>query len=157
MKKIVFFTLFATALFIFSGCQYQRETKSEVLHELAVVVNLVYTPPTHETTIEPTLMGGKGLGIGVSGEVGLGIGHGLQITSVDVPPEYAVVFRCQHGKFIVRHKEVYDELLTHEGDTVEVAYQEVYREVFETRDGRDTVLSRTLTKYDFLDAVPKSQ
>ncbi len=150
MNKIVAVSIF-TFLAV-TGCQYQRTAVSEVLHETAVVVDLVYTPSTHETVLEPSLAG-RGLGIGLSGGIGLRIGNGLQITDVEVPPEYAVVFQCQHGKFIVQHKEVYDKLLEHEGDTVDVAYQEVYREVYESKDGKDTVLSRTLTMYDFLDAT----
>ena len=89
------------------------------------------------------------------------VGLGLTFTEVDIPEKYAVVFRCQHGKFIVdsnqeKAKEMWGRLKTNQ--EVTVSYQEVYEEnylVNSTWWGKEenrTLKSRKLLKYHFIDA-----
>jgi len=71
--------------------------------------------------------------------------------TVTVQDQFAVVFQCQHGKFLIEslgkqstaHK-LWEKLK--EGDAVSIRYREIYR-VFP--DGE-----RRLLKYDFIDADP---
>lgn len=108
-----------------------------MLKEPAVVENLIYSPSLHSSDLAPTLS--------MSGKVG------LAITSVSVPEKYAVVFRCQHGKFIIEgvdenHKKLWQRLTRDQ--KVIVSYKEVYYVTYKD----DVVVSRELADYDFIDA-----
>lgn len=119
--------IFTALLLIFIvGC-YKTEY-SPVLTEPATVSDSVYTPAGHGT--------GIGNSFNSSGSVG------MVVTSIDIPEVYAVVFKCQHGKFIVKRKDMWDKL--QKGDKVIVQYREEYRV---------TDKERILNKYDFIDAV----
>lgn len=72
----------------------------------------------------------------------------VSYVSVDIEPRYAVVFECQHGRFVVesnqdKARRLYTGL--HLSDRVTVRY----REVFSTEKGG----ARHLKGYDFIDAV----
>ncbi len=76
-----------------------------VVTEPAEVDSLAFVPEGH----------GTGTGFSSSGNVA--------VTFVDVPARYAVVFRCQHGKFVVqgadeRHKNLWQRLREHDPVTV---------------------------------------
>lgn len=147
----VYATIAGLSLATLVGCKEVRHTASDILHEDARVAETVYTPSRH----------GSGSGVGptfdpVSGNVGVGITS----VSVRIPEKYAVVFQCDHGKFISegtdqRHKALWEKLS--EGQAVDVTYREQYREEWDDidRDGEKDLVSRTLIDYDFLDAQPK--
>jgi len=70
--------------------------------------------------------------------------------TVKVEDQFAVVFECQHGKFIIedlgkesRAGQLWKKLK--QGDPVTIKYTEVYRIVPATNE-------KTLVKYDFIDA-----
>ena len=144
--------LFASTLLL-AGCEYSvhEDKMSAELSESAEVADLVYTPANHGANISPTVhMTGEG-----------DLGFGMAFTSVDIPARYAVVFQCQHGKFIiqddqVKAKELWGRLKS--GQHVTVRYKEVYREEFQvTADWRDRQQSKKLTarklqRYSFIDA-----
>ena len=88
------------------GCCHTEYSKE--LTEPATVEQTIFTPATHGTGVGP-VTGGKG---------------GLTVVSVDTSPVYAVVFECQHGKFIVENEAVWRYLK--QGDHVLVNYREVY-------------------------------
>lgn len=119
-------------------CATRREYSGE-LTEKAKVVDLVYTPSRHGTGLGPTF--------DLTGEGGIGVA----ITSVVVPEIYAVVFECQHGKFIIQSdqkkaKELWNRLK--EGQEVTVRYREVYDTSYYNKE----VVEKKLVKYDFIDA-----
>ncbi len=135
-----------------SGCKYHEEKRelSDILHEEARVVDVVYTPPRH----------GSGSGIGPTIDFSGNIGISITDVDVEIPPAYAVVFECQHGKFISQgtdetHKKLWDKLK--EGQRVEVTYRELFDSVYEDpdKDDKPDLVKRTLVGYDFLDAVPQ--
>ena len=118
--------IFTALLFLFVvGC-YKTEY-SPTLTEPATVSDSIYTPAQHGSAVGPVL--------NTSGNAG------LAITSVDVPEAYAVVFKCQHGKFIVKRKDIWEKLQT--GDKVVIQYREEYHV---------TDKERVLHKFDFIDA-----
>jgi len=139
-------------LVILTGCCRESiEEYSETLHEDAVVVNAVYTPPHHDVKLGLTAASmGKSFGMDYGGNLGFQVGNGLQVSSVSVPEKFAVVFKCSHGQFIVTRKDVYEKLKGHEGETVDVSYREVYRATYETKDNERRLIDRVLTDYDFL-------
>lgn len=139
-----------------AGCDFIRslpETRTEyskVLHEDAKVVDVVYTPSRHGGGIGPSF------GMTSGGDAAVG----LAVTSVNIPEKYAVVFKCQHGKFIVEgedkeHKNLWGRL--QEGQEVDVTYKEIYEATYmdANKDGKKEYIERKLIKYDFLDAKPK--
>jgi hypothetical protein len=72
--------------------------------------------------------------------------------SVKVEDQFAIVFECQHGKFLIedlgkesRAAQLWKKLK--EGDQVTIKYKEVYRVVPATDE-------KTLVKYEFVDADP---
>ena len=149
------------------ACKDVRTEKSAVLHEDAVVAARIYTPSTHDTQIgfKAFNMVGSGAGslsMDYDGNMGVGIGNGLQISSVTVPENYGVLFQCQHGNFTsqgpdARHQILYQQL--HDGQKVDVLYQEIYQATYDDTndDGKKELLERVLVDFDFLDAQPKQE
>ena len=127
MKK--FFPILLLLCVIVS-CDLPKTEYSKELSEPAIVCETVYTPATHGDAFGPT--------ISLSGKIGF--------ASVDVDTEetFAVVFKCQHGKFIVKRRDIWKKVK--DGDKVIVKYKEVYNIV----EGKTPVL----VDYDFIDAVP---
>jgi hypothetical protein len=138
---------------ILVGCKdtVSEQKLSPELTEKATVADLVYTPSNHGSNINPSVH------ITSEGDLGLG----LTFTEVDIPEKYAVVFQCQHGKFIVQDnqkkaKELWNRLKT--GQEVMVWYNEVYQEdyaVNRTWWGKELsreLIARKLLKYRFNDA-----
>lgn len=129
---------FLPLLFLF-GCV--KTEYSPTLTEPAKVVDLVYQPSNH----------GSGLGIGFGSSPQGGMVTTITPISVDVPEAYAVVFQCQHGKFVIqgeesKAKEMWNRLKENQDVTVE------YREVYESCYKRHLLVSKKLVKYEFLDA-----
>lgn len=157
MKKFAFWACLMFVLFFF-GCDRVETEQSKIIHEDALIMETVYTPSRHDTDLGLRAIGsGAGtIGIDFGGNVGIGIGSGLQISSVEIPEKFAVVFKCQHGKFIVERKEVYKKLKGQDGKAVDVSYTEVYRTTYKKQDdGKEHVIKRVLIKYHFIDAAVK--
>ncbi len=129
MRKVLVLLLLLVAL----GCDLPRTEYSKDLEEPATVCETVYTPATHGESFGPT--------ISLSGKIG------FASVDVDTQESFAVVFKCQHGKFIVKRKDIWEKLKS--GDNVTVKYREVYRVV----EGSKPVL----TDYDFIDAILSEQ
>ena len=141
--------------FFLAGCQEVKQEFSDTLHEDAAIVEAIYTPSRHDSKVGLTAIKTGPMGIDYGGDFGIRIGGGLQISNVTVPEKFAVVFRCQHGQFIIGRKEVYEKFKDHKGKRVDVAYREVYRTTYDTKDGKKQVVARELVDYDFLDATLK--
>jgi len=76
----------------------------------------------------------KGHGSDTAIGYNMGEGGGMTITPIDVniPARYAIVFKCQHGKFVIdgeRGESLYKQLS--KGDKVNIRYCEV----LEVKDG----------------------
>lgn len=155
MRNVTTVLLCGVVLLLLVGCQENRREYSETIHEDAAIAEIVYTPSRHDSKIDLTLIRTGPMGIGYSGNFGIRIGGGLQINDVTVQEKFAIVFKCQHGQFIVQNKEIYDKLKDHKGKTVDVTYREIYRTTYDTKNGKKQVTKRTLTGYDFLDATLK--
>src|SRR3989339_741911 len=152
-----------------TGCKEIKTEVSNVLHEDAIVITKIYTPSRHDTDIELKAMnlmeeeeGVGSVSMDYDGDFGIGIGNGLQISSSEVPEKYGVVFKCQHGTFTSqgsdeRHKELYRKLQDNQG--VDVTYKEIYRTTYDDidGDGKNDLVERVLTGFDFLDANPKEE
>lgn len=114
------------------SCEDIRREESRVMTEPAKVVSVVFTPGFHSSDVHPT--------IDFDGNIGIGI------SSVSVPDKYGIVFQCQHGKFFIKSRELYNRLTL--GQDVVVSYKEIYRCRYEDA----MVKERVLVDYDFLDA-----
>ena len=135
------------------GCDgtVSEEKLSPELTEGATVVDLVYNPSNHGSDVNPSLhMTEDG-----------GVGLGFTFTEVDIPEKYAVVFQCQHGKFIIQDdqpkvKELWSRLKL--GQRVTVRYKEVYQDDYAVKTtwwGKEltrVLVARKLLKYHFIDA-----
>lgn len=115
----------AAILLLLATISCGRKEYSEELTEPAVVDQTIHIPSTH----------GSGIGVDMTGK------GGVSIVSVDTSPDWVVVFRCQHGKFIIHSKEEWQRRV--QGENVVIRYREVYRL---KKDGRH------LIDYDFLRA-----
>lgn len=123
MKKFIVAVMLALA-----GCQeYGPELREE-----ATVVDLPFVPAGH----------GTGIGTSVSSNGKLG----TTVTSVHIPARYAVVFECQHGRFVVQGEEGVKPMWSRfkVGQPVWV----MYREVFDDPGG-------PVVDLDFLRAEPR--
>lgn len=158
-----------TAIVIASlvACKEVRTEKSPVLNEDARVIAHIYSPSEHRLTtqpamfdnpFEPRLNRGSGISLDSNLNVSYDTGQGMRVTAVTVPETYGVLFSCPHGSFTVqgqeaKHKALYIKL--EDGQNVKVIYQEEYNAVYDDRDGdgKKELIERTLTGYDFIDAV----
>jgi len=120
---LAYFGIFAMIVSL-SGC-FKVEYSDE-LTERAEITEVVYTPSQHGT--------GTGIGMSMKGTMV------VTTTSVNIPEVFAVVFKCQHGKFIVSRREIWEKSKV--GMKVVVHYKEKYHVI----DNR-----RELVKYEFLD------
>ena len=114
----------STLIVLLAGCY--RVEYSDELTEQAEITEVVYTPSLH----------GSGVGMGMTA------GGSLVVTnnSVSIPEVHAVVFECQHGKFIIKRKDMWEKAKI--GMKVLIHYKEVFHV---------TDKSRELVKYNFLD------
>ena len=138
-----------------SGCVETHQEASEILHEEATIVEVVYTPSRHDTSVGLTGVKMGSIGMDYGGNMGVRIGGDLQVNSVKVPEKFAVVFRCKHGKFIIQRKEIYEKFKLCTGSGVDVTYLEIYDTTYGKKNGKREVMKRVLVDYDFLDASLK--
>lgn len=161
MKKLLSILVLVTIL---SSCTDIRTEYSEIIHEKAIVVTLIYSPSEHHTelthTAFPTMGDDEGMiGTDYNGNTGFRVNKNLQITSTTIPEKYGVVFQCQHGTFTIegseqKHEILYSKLLNNTRDTVEVLYKEQYTVTYEEnkQTGKKEEVSRVLSDLDFIDA-----
>ncbi len=150
------FAFVLVAILAVAGCKSVKTEYSAELHEDATIVNTAFTPSRHDVGIGIKAYDVGGISYDYSGNPGIGLGKsGMQISSSTVPEKYAVLFQCQHGRFIIERKEIYDRFNGLEGRSVDVAYREVYQVTHEKQDGVDKVIDRVLTDFDFLNATLK--
>ena len=133
------FPRFAIFALLISGCVETKIINSPEMTEIATVVDIVYTPSNHGSSVDPTFT--------LDGDVG------ITFTSVDIPERYAVVFECEKHKikFIIQKDQIKTKELwgrLKQGQRVTVKYRDVYEEVRD--DGK--LIERRLKKYNFLDA-----
>jgi len=148
-------SLLVAIVFVTTGCTEVKTEFSPTIHEDAVIVSAVHTPARHDVGLGMTAMD-TGVGhMDFNGNMGVPIGGGMQISSVETPEKFAVVFRCQHGEFIIQRREIYDRFHNLIGSTADVTYREEYRVTYEKREGVKEVTDRVLVDYDFLNAVLK--
>ncbi len=138
MKRAKGATLMVLGVILFAvSCKRTTTEYSPPLGEPATVVDLIYTPSGHLTSVDPT--------INFDGSIG------MAVSSHSVPEQWGVIFQCKHGRFVVigkkpKHKALWESLFISEN--VMVTYREVYRV---TREG-GKVVARERVDYDFLDA-----
>lgn len=116
------------AVLAFTACLNERHG-GPIEYEAGTIAALSYMPSNH----------GSGVGYAFTGR-----GGGPTFTSVDIPEKWAVVFRCQHGSFVVdgpKAKELFGRFK--QGDAVEIQYRVIY----ETVQGQDVPVDM-----DFIDA-----
>jgi len=148
LYKLIFVSasVFAVIYAFYRWVPWDAQEFSGALHEEATVVETIHTPAKHEMHVRPKI--GPSFGA-------IPIGSGLEISSSTIPETFGVMFRCQHGEFVVHRKELYDTLLAHKGKRVLVSYREVYTASYRGNGPYQKLVSRTLVKYDFLDAKLK--
>ena len=136
----------AIGLGMFSGCDSRVSTKREIsdtLYEEAVVSDAIYAPSQHGSSTSIDWLGDGG----------------VRTVSVNVPKKYAVVFECQHGKFIIegsreKHEALWKKCIR--GKKMNVSYKEISDVIYEDRngDGKKEPVEKRIVDYDFLNAEP---
>lgn len=125
------------AIVILSGC-IPRDEYSENKTEQAVVLALSYSPEQH----------GSSSGIAITSNGNGGMGVGPSFGSVDIDESYAVVFKCQHGTFVVRDekaKHLFSKVRSNEDVTL------TYREVYSVdRNSKNEIVSKEFKKFELL-------
>lgn len=157
MKKLLLSLATATMLV---SCADVRIESSDVIHEKATVVTLLYSPSEHHTELKQTLYHQDGItGTDYDGNQGIRIGKDHQITSTTIPEKYGVAFQCQHGTFTIegsdsKDRVLYNKLINSVRDTVDILYKEEYRVTYEKdeKTGNKVETSRVLNRLDFIDA-----
>jgi hypothetical protein len=147
VKNLKVLFLLVALFLVFVACGPYNRTEKEytaILEEDATVVDLVYTPSRH----------GSDVGIGLT------TGGDLSITpvSINIPEKYAIVFKCQHGKFIIdcntqERKKLWNDL--DEGQKVRVKYKEAWLITYRVEKKQRTPIAKVLEDYWFLTAEPR--
>jgi hypothetical protein len=137
MKKYAIFPVLFVLVVI--GCETEKEELSNVMTESAIVADTIFMPSQH----------GSGSGTTYS----MSSGHiGISSVDVDIPEKYAIVFECEHGKFVIERmpdaREMWKNL--RKGQSVKVYYQEKFRRIYE----KDKQIKSSLIGYHFIRAVP---
>ncbi len=174
MKKLVLSLAIAATLV---SCTDVRTESSELKHEKATVVTMIYSPSQHKTEITRTAYNNLNtnsildedddLGIApvlktgtdYDGNEGIKIGKNHQITSTTIPEKYGVVFQCEHGTFTIegskdKYRVLYHKLYNSVRDTVDILYKEEYLVTYEEdkATGKKVETKRVLNRLDFIDA-----
>ncbi len=126
----LYFNTFVAA-FLLMSCDIPKKEGGPKLTESAVIYDTAFVPEGHGT--------GTASGYTSNGD------YHYSTVKTKIPARYAVVFQCQHGKFIIdgdRGEYLYKKFS--KGDKVIVSYQEE----FEVRKE-----SKTCTGLHFIDAV----
>lgn len=132
MKIILLFAL-AIAV-ICSGCT--KHKNGPELQESAEIYETCFTPAGHGQT-------SGGMGMTYKGKMTYRFPQ-----SINIPAVYAVVFKCQHGKFVIdgkRGESLYSRFS--KGDKVTV----VYCDKIDVKDGVEQAVGM-----HFIDAIPLS-
>ncbi len=116
------------------GCKRTVTECSDILKEAVLVRDLVYVPAVHGSGTGPT--------VGITGGGDLSVG--MAFTNISTKEEFAIVFECQHGGFIIKREDLWKKL--HEKSS----YTCLYREICQTTYDGNQLLQRTLVDYDFL-------
>jgi hypothetical protein len=117
-------------MFILSGCD--KYENGPELTEPAEIYDTCFVPAGHGET-------SGGVGINTKGHWAYNFPQG-----VEIPAAYAVVFKCQHGKFVIdgeRGEAIYKSFS--KGDLVTVIYQE---KLLVHDDGKKEVLGLHLLR-----------
>lgn len=139
-EKLPFFTLpkhsaLMTLMCLLALCFISCFPKpGPTLIEDAVVEDVIYTPAFHGQI--------SGSGFSSSGDVSFSSG------SVKAPPSYSIIFRCEHGRFVIdgsstRNAKIF--ALAKPGQKMQIEY----RELLKKDKGGNVVIG-----YDFIDARP---
>jgi hypothetical protein len=118
------------ALFCLTGCIHTETECSDILQETVKVQQLIYVPSTHGMGFGPTMSSNGN--------------SGLAVTSIETQEEYAIVFACQHGNFIIKRENLWKKV--HQDSS----YTCLYREIYETSYDDRKFVGRALKDYDFI-------
>ena len=133
-----------------SGCDSHitRVEYSPVLHEKAIVRDTIYEAAHTDTLTTPSVS------FDSDGDPNIS----LDTEIINIPGNYAVLFSCKHGGFVVqgadeRHENIWKKL--RKGERVDVSYRHELEVTYGEKDskGNRKVLERKFKKYDFIDAV----
>lgn len=106
-------------LVVICGCDFTQYVNGPALTEVGEVYDSCYVPSGHGSDTVVGYNTGKNGGITITP------------VTINIPARYAIVFKCQHGKFVIdgeRGEVLYNKLS--KGDTVNIIYcqeLEVYR------------------------------
>lgn len=123
-------------LLMMAGCSNKKVVfeYSAIIEEPVKVRNLVYVPAVHGSAVGPTV------GMDFDGNLNMGVA----ITSVGTEEEFAIVFECQHGGFIIKRENLWKRL--HEDSLYTCQYVEVWQVTYED----SVALEKKFIDYDFL-------
>ena len=133
MVKAIFYSVILLSLV---GCQQTKREERGPLSEEATVIGVYYQPSMHSSNISP--------GMNFNGDIN------FNLVTIDVPEKYTIVFKCQHGTFMVEGKQRFDKFAEFIGKKVTVVYFEVFRNTYD----KDELVKSVLIDYDFIDANP---
>jgi hypothetical protein len=122
------------------GCGANREYGG-LLTEPGEVYDVAYVPSGH----------GSDVAVGFTSKGSTTITP----VSITIPERYAVVFKCQHGKFVIdgeRGESIYKRF--NKGDLVTIQYCEVFEVTKERKSGKTVTVTNSVDLH-FIDAVKR--
>jgi len=146
--KTSLFLLLLSLLLLACSLSEHEVSFSQEMQEPATIVDLVFTPKRHTSTISTSLDSH----------------FNVQVVpvSIRIPERYAVVFQCQHGKFVIDREPIAEEMWRafRVNQKVTVYYREEYLDRYRvTRKWygglvERKLIERQLRDYYFIQAIP---
>jgi len=94
----------------------------------------------------------------VGGQTSVNLGLGVKLQTRTIPERFEVVFQTnQQFKIVVTTPAVYNQFKDHAGAGVNLAYKELSRVVYETKDGERYVHSREVIGYKYISATIRDE
>jgi hypothetical protein len=121
----------------------------------AVISDVISKEET--TVLQPNIQAFRvgPIGVDFGGNLGLGIGYGVQLSPRTVPALHQVTFSTKEGyQFKVDEKAIYEKFKSHIGKEVRVAYQPHYRTKWSIMSCQESKGATEVYRKDFLTATP---
>ncbi|MEX0596895.1 MAG: hypothetical protein WD512_10385 [Candidatus Paceibacterota bacterium] len=137
-----------------NGSYYTEEASKDILYVDAVVSDVVIREK--RTVLVPEVQAHRvgPVGIGFGGNIGIGVGSGMQLRFQTIPAVHQVTFTTKEGlQWEVNQEDVFEKFQSYKGKKVRVAYHPHYRTKWSRKSCQESKGVSELSEAAFLNAT----